>query len=452
MIKNREIVIKKEKVRDLDSRELYSVLISTARGTGYRDESKAYNHLVDRFNKETKFKRFEAVQWFFTNVARALRSSYKGFTVKLKESYWTGNDCGIGAKNVKFVLSHMEENGYIYMLRGSHDYRNEDLSYVSVVRFNQKLIDLFNSNDLQLHVPSSSIDYPIILKDRKTKEVVDIVKTEEVEKMAKEITRYNDSLVGADIRFDGEVVPLLEYQRTFSGDFNSGGRLFAHGGSIQIVPQELRLSSITIDGESVVELDYSANHPRILYELLIQRVPEIAGEVDPSIDPYGCRSDFLNVDLVAVENHKLKFGIKKYDPVRNFMKHAMMRALNCDSFDRAFASLSTEFHKDRLKDEHKKKFVGLIKPDCRLTLSAICDQNKQISSDFFQDKGIWLQHMDSEIALRVIDLMLQNGEVVLCWHDSFQCRASAKDLLMSAMLEAWNDILNGNVFVKVDQK
>ena len=452
MVENDGIVVINEKVRDLDSRELYSILISTARGTGYRNESKAYNHLVEVFNKEMKFKRFEAVQWFFTNVARALRNNYRGFTVKLTNEYWSGNDCGIGIKNVKFVLTYMEDGGYIYLLKGSHDYRNEDLSYVSIVRFNQKLIDMFSETEVRLHIPASSIEYPIIMKDRKTKEVVDIVKTEEVEKMAKEIIRYNDSLVDADIRFDGEVVPLLEYQRTFSGDFNSGGRLFAHGGSIQIVPQELRLSSITIDGEKVVELDYSANHPRILYELLVQRAPEFMGKIDPNIDPYDCRSDFLNVDNLAVENHKLKFNIKKYDPVRNFMKHAMMRALNCDNFDKAFASLSTEFHKDRLKDEHKKKFVGLVKPDCRLTLSAICDQNKPISSDFFQDKGIWLQHMDSEIALRVIDLMLQNGEVVLCWHDSFQCRESAKDLLMSAMLEAWTDILGGNTFVKVDQK
>lgn len=63
-----------------------------------------------------------------------------------------------------------------------------------------------------------------------------------------------------------------------------------------------------------------------------------------------------------------------------------------------------------------------------------------------------MQNLDSEIALRVIDLMLQSGEVVLCWHDSFQCRASAKDLLHSAMVEAWNDVLGSNIFVKVDQK
>lgn len=439
-----------KKVRDLKGRELYSVLISTSRGTPYRNESKAYNHLVDAFNKDTKYKRFEAVQWFFTNVARALRSGNKGFSVKLSKDYWTGNDCGIGAKNVKFIIDYMEKEGYVILLKGSHDYRDEDLSYVSIVRFTQKLIDLFNMHDVELYIPSSAIDYPIVMKDRKTKEIVEVVKTEEVEKMAEEMNRYNESLVGADIRFDGETVPLLEYQRTFSGDFNSGGRLFAHGGSIQVVPQEFRLSAITIEGEPVVELDYSANHPRILYELLGQRIEDL--DVNPSIDPYSCDSEFLNVDRLAVENHKMEYGLVKYDPVRNFMKHAMMRALNCDSFEKALASLSTEFHKDKQKSEHKRKFIGLVKPDCRLTLSAICDQNEKIVGDFFQDKGIWLQHMDSEVALRVIDLMLQSGEVVLCWHDSFQCRESAKDLLMSAMMDAWKDVIGSDVFVKVDKK
>lgn len=48
--------------------------------------------------------------------------------------------------------------------------------------------------------------------------------------------------------------------------------------------------------------------------------------------------------------------------------------------------------------------------------------------------------------------MLQSGEVVLCWHDSFQCRESAGELLHSAMVEAWNDVIGSKEFVKVDQK
>ncbi len=442
-----------DKVRDLRGRELYSVLISTARGKPFRSSSKAYDHLVQDFNRELKYKRFEAVEWFFTNTARALRDGYMGFSMKLQASYWTGNDCGIGIKSINAVLAHMKENDYIYVLKGSHDYRNEHLSYVSVVRFNTKLVELFDKKEIELYIPSSVMGYPIILKDRNTKEMVELEKTEEVEKMAQEMHRYNQSLSGITIKFNGEEVPLLEYHRSFSGDLNKGGRLFAHGGSIQLVPQELRLSAITIDDESVKELDYSANHPRILLEFLSQREPDVLRDIDVSIDPYAVDDSCLLVDNFAVEEHKLRFGISKYNPVRTFMKHAMMRALNCDSHERAVASLSHEIFLDNKKELCDRQYVGLPKKiDNQRVLEDVCRHNSLIEKDFFQDKGIWLQNLDSEIALRVIDLMLQSGEVVLCWHDSFQCRATAKSLLQSAMVEAWKDVLGSNHFVKVDEK
>lgn len=446
-------VVNKEKVRDLEGRDLYSVLISTARGKPFRSPNKIYNHLVIEVNKELKYKKFEAVEWFFTNTARALRDNYMGFSVKLQAKYWTDNDCGISIRAIHSVLDYMKEKDYIYVLKGSHDYRNEDFSYMSIIRFNGKLVDMFDKNELKLHVPSVSMDYPIVMKDRKTKELVELERTEMVERMAEEMKRYNDSLSGVDIRFNGEQIPLLEYQRSFSGALDKGGRLFAHGGSIQVVPQKLRLSAITIDNESVVELDYSANHPRLLIELLYQREPDTLNFISPSVDPYAADTSWLKVDLVAIEEHKLRYGIKKYDPVRGFMKCALMRALNCDSYDKAFASVSHELYKDTRKNIADREYVGLpAQPDSRLALNAICNHNPLIINDFFQDKGIWLQNLDSEIALRVIDLMLQSGEVVLCWHDSFQCRASAKELLHSAMIEAWNDVVGTKLFVKVDQK
>lgn len=437
------------RVRDLEGVELYSVLISTARGIPFRWSSQAYNHLVRSTNKELRFKRFEEVEWFYTNVARALRNGYRGFSVKLGRDYWTGNVCNIGATGVNAVLSHMEDMGFIEILKGSKDYTDPKKSFASIVRFKQKLVDLFDGDVLKLYIPSGFVDYPIVLKDRTSKEVIELIKTEEVEEMAEEISRYNESLAKADIRFGGEVVPLLEYQRTFSGDFKSGGRLFVHGGSIQIVPQSLRLSAITIDGEPVVELDYSANHPRILYEIMSSE----EGEVVPvDIDPYDCDASFLKIDYEKIEEHKKRFGLKWYNPVRNYFKHVMMRALNCESDQKAVASIANEIYNDSKKEEGSRYFVGLIKPDSRLALSAICKKNQPIERLFFQDKGIWLQHLDSEIALRVIDLMLQKGEVVLCWHDSFQCRESARDLLYTAMVEAWGDVLGSDFYVKVDQK
>lgn len=440
------------KIRELDERELYSVLISTTKSKPFRSSSKVYDHLVNDFNKMLKFKRHEALEWFFTNTTRALRDGFSGFSVKLTAAYWSGNDCGIGYVSVKSVIDFMTEEGYVRLLKGSKDYRNEKYSYVSIVRFNQKLLDLLDKDVIELFIPSEGLEYPIILKDRKTKEVVELEKTETVQAMADEMNRYNESLSSVDIRFDGKVVPLLQYQRTFSGDINSGGRLFANGGSIQLVPQALRLSAITIDDESVEEWDYSANHPRILLELLSKEDRSVLHNVSADFDPYDVQADYLNIDHLLLEQHKIEHHLETYNPVRTLMKHAVMRALNCDDFDRAWTSLSRELYLDSKRDKTDKQFVGLIKPDCKLVMNAVCKHNQVISKYFFEDKGIWLQNLDSEIALRVIDLMLQYGEVVLCWHDSFQCRKSAGKLLQSAMKEAWGDVLGTDRFCKIDQK
>lgn len=440
-----------KKVRDLDSREMYSVLISTTKGKPYRSNNKAYDHLVEEFNKALRFKYKEEVEWFFTNTSRAIRDGFSGFSVKLSSSYWTGNECNISYRGVRKILEYMVDNNYIYMLRGSYDYRDPEKSYASIVRFNGKLLALLDKNDLELYVPSTAIDYPIVLKDRRTKEVLVLEKTEEIEKMAKEMDRYNQSISQVTVAFDGVVVPLLEYQRKFNGDFKSGGRLFAHGGSIQLVPQELRLSHITINGEHVQEWDYSANHPRILLEVLNKTVDNL--DVDPvSFDPYSASPKAIVVDQIAVEEHKIKYNLDKYNPVRTLMKHAVMRALNCDDFDKAWSSLSHEVYLDSKKDTAKRQFIGLVKPDCQLVMNAVCEHNQVIVKDFFKDKGIYLQHLDSQIALRVIDLMLQSGEVVLCWHDSFQCRESVGYLLESAMRVAWRDVLGNNLFCKIEKK
>jgi hypothetical protein len=435
------------KIRDLDSRDMYSVLISTTKGTPYRYESKAYNHLVERFNRELKYRKYEAVQWFFTNCGRALRGGHSGFSVKLQPSYWTGNDCGITSRGVKSVLDYMSENGYVEILKGSHDYRQEWLSYVSIVRLSYKLKQLFDLPELHLHIPSDGVGYPIVIKDRDTKQEIPFEINQQVSKMASEVNKYNESLAGVVIKFNNQEVPLLEYRRSFSGDFEHGGRLFAHGGSIQLVPQEYRLSYITIDDEPVAELDYSANHPRILYELMSIEDSSILENVSTDFDPYGCDTSFISIDHNLLESKP-----EKYNPARNFTKHAMMRALNCESFDKAFASLSNELFKDNKRDLKDREFLGLVWPDCRKVLGSICNHNHLISKHFFQDKGIWLQNLDSEIALRVIDLMLQQGEVVLCWHDSFQCRQSAKEMLRSAMYDAWKDVLKSDNYCKVDEK
>ena len=53
-------------------------------------------------------------------------------------------------------------------------------------------------------------------------------------------------------------------------------------------------------------------------------------------------------------------------------------------------------------------------------------------------------NIDSNIAARVVSDMIQEGENLLIYHDSFICRASAEDKLHSIMLNAWKEEVGDN--------
>ncbi len=75
--------------------------------------------------------------------------------------------------------------------------------------------------------------------------------------MVSKMNEYNQSLSAVQIEFMGEPLPLVEYKRSFSGDLFHGGRLFVHGGGIQLLPEEYRLEHITINGEKQTKIENS---------------------------------------------------------------------------------------------------------------------------------------------------------------------------------------------------
>lgn len=440
------------KVREIEGVERYKVLLSTMKGKPFREENKAYNEIVDSFTSKYGEKKYNAIQWFFTNTSKAIRNGYKGFSVRLKASYWTGNICGIGARQVNSVLDTLQEEGYITLLLGNKDIRSDWLSFPSIIRFEEKLLALFDNQEINLYVAEGCLIEPVVMKDRKTKEQLLIERNEEFFKMVAEMNSYNQSLNEVQIEFMGDSLPLLEYKRSFSDNLFQGGRLFVHGGGIQLLPEDYRLEHITINKEKICELDYKANHPYALYSLLFNENPDISELITDSFDPYAADSSFLVVDKMAIAKHKMKYGLKKYDPVRTLYKRALLLSINCADFAQTKRTLGNELYKDGLRDEKDREFLGIDKPDTGKIIQALADHNYLIEKEFYSDKGVWLQRIDSDIALRVIDLMIQNGEVALCYHDSFCARESVEDLLHAAMVQAWKDVLGSDKYCKISKK
>ena len=200
------------RVRDLRPVELYQLLIISTKARPFREENKAYNSLVDSYSKLIGSKSFNAVQWFFSNVSRSLRNGHKGLKVRLRAEYWSGNVAGIGYRKVKEVIEWFEYNDYITVYLGNSDYRAEWKSYPTIVKFNQKLIDLLDMEKVRLFVPEERLKSTLLVKDRSTKEELAFETTEETVKMEAEMVKYNDSFRDVLIEFNGQEVPTLVYQ------------------------------------------------------------------------------------------------------------------------------------------------------------------------------------------------------------------------------------------------
>ena len=440
------------KVRELRPVELYQLLIIATKARPFREENKAYDSLVDSYSEIIGSKSFNAVQWFFSNVSRSLRNGHKGLKVRLRAEYWSGNVAGIGYRKVKEVIEWFEYNDYITVYLGNSDYRAEWKSYPTIVKFNQKLIDLLDMEKVRLFVPEERLKSTLLVKDRSTKEELTFEATEETVKMEAEMVKYNDSFRDVLIEFNGQEVPTLEYKRSFSGDLYKGGRLFAHGGSIQLLPEKFRLEYLTLDKEPVCEIDYKAIHACILYENIALKDENIYRLAKKGFDPYAADSSVVEVDEKAIVKHKIKHDIKKYDPVRNLFKISLMMALNCDSGTKARQSINHELFKDSKLEEADRRYIGLVNPDAESVLDALCDHNELIQDYFYRDYGIVLQNIDSKIALRVIDYLIQEGHTCLAYHDSFAVKESIEPFLEFAMHAAWKDILGENKFCFTERK
>ena len=209
------------------------------KGKPFRESNLSYNSVVDKLTKQYGNRKYNAIQWFFTNTAKAIRNGYAGFSFKMNNNYWSGNVCNIGARQVNSVIDTLEQEGYITVFLGNLDQKSKWLSYPSIIRFEPKLLNLLDNSQITLHVAKGCLEENVIVKDRKTKEQLKIEPSEELDKMVKEVTAYNASLGNAQIEFMGDKLPLVEYKRSFSDSLYKGGRLFVHGGGIQLLPGPL---------------------------------------------------------------------------------------------------------------------------------------------------------------------------------------------------------------------
>ena len=439
--------------------EVHSLSLSCVRSYIFYHESRYYQPVTDALLSHTEGKWEKGVKWFVSNMARAINKGAKGFRVSIHGSAYTGNKLNIGFRGVKALLDFLEQKSYIDIYRGYViEWKVEDGKRIpertmsSCVVLKKRALDMWKTDYIPNLWKTIEDSESIEIKNRETQEQISTKGKNGVKEVRNKVIEYNDSLSGADIKFDGEPIADVEYKRVFLDSMHIAGRIYAQGGGVQLLPQKLRSDLLTIDNEPVVELDYNAIHPNICYQILYSydnfNVKDAMGD---EFSPYDADLSFLEVDQEMVR-HKESLTGKKHNPLRNLAKLAILIGMNSVDKKQAVGGLSNKIKNDHNKSIEDQDFYGIGKISSQFVLDAVQEHNDWISEKFFSDQGVFLQNTDSKIMMEVVDTMIQKGHTILTYHDSAIVKQSAENDLRQAMSDAWKTVLGDATFCKVDKK
>jgi hypothetical protein len=157
-----------------------------------------------------------------------------------------------------------------------------------------------------------------------------------------------------------------------------------------------------LNGSPIVEIDYSAIHPRILYALEDKIPPD---------DPYSFAPPGLDAEHA-----------------RTLSKMAIQMMLNTSSRHGATIALN---------NWQVKEYGEIIHPSKEI-IQGTLRVNSDIQCHFFQgDVGVRLQNIDSAIAMTILEAFIAQGTPILILHDSFMVPKDAKGFLYDTMMSAF---------------
>lgn len=345
----------------------------------------------------------------------------------------------LSIRNVTKITDFLKEKGYIELEPGypkSEQYKAQ----ISKMRATPKLISVLRDHEVEPEmVKRDTSDFElVIMKGKKIKGVRSVLKTPKkpiVKEIRENLRIINDVLSRTHITLymtKGEFRELnrriirkedpyrqaIDFSRKnlyrvfVDGDLNKGGRFY--GGWWQGIPKDAR-HLIRLNRKDIVEADYSAIHPSILYAKEGLEIPE--------------------GDLYKIEG----YPTKQEDPVfRKFVKSMLLMMVNADSRSDVRGALHKAVHRDR-KLILPRCIPSTNSGDLYPLMDSFGRRHEKIRHYFFTDIGKKLQYWDSQIAERVMLQFAKMNRAVLPIHDSFIIHHGLEEELEDAMNKAFFD-------------
>ena len=407
-----------------------------------------------------------------TNTARAIASRADSLKIPKNDHAYKSstNPQGINRRKMYTLLDKMVEQELFVFYKGGFCREDSSIKYASLYAITDKFRAMFNGVEIK-----EVVEYTgevVEIKDRKTGELMNS-KVKGTSNMRAIIRAYNELLSKAVFTIDKVTLPVQQYKRVFSGSLDKGGRWYNVVGGVQIMSPDMR-KKIEIDGVKVVELDFKALHPSMLYEEASQECPDdvafwiqeiMHGKFDPYVD--NGLGNMIFVDFRAIEEYREKWNKPHYDPIRNLIKFGVLVCLNASAGSRhpmgsAALAILHEYNKDKERPEERQKFYGIgssvinehgyqrfyARPVCEYVAAT----NYPIQKHFFTDRGVYLQNKDGAIVEDVIEEMTKRGVVVLSEHDSIICTEEHADEVEKLMREAYKKHMGSDKFCQIERK
>lgn len=345
------------------------------------------------------------------------------------------------------VINQLAAKGYILKLSGSNSFGttrkngggHKQNRFLPTPKLVTDIIEVFGLIEVRLN-KTQTTDFVVVTKKRDTgiygstiKDIIPLAQFNSqdekntIRESKRILNKYNQLLSQTSITLSQGTIPTGYAQRVYRrfcrGSLEYGGRLY--GGFWQTLgnPKGTRTPNrrdILIDGKPTVELDFTAYHINMLY----------AWE---GHEP-------LQDDAYTVAHYP-----------REVVKQCFLISLNLKSGDPKGALAA---YRDKM-DKHPELaqyYPLLLGGGYKEIMEEVKKKHPLISKYLHSDIGVKLQKQDGDIALGVIERMMNLPKFVhslpipiLCIHDSFICPANEAHLLKLCMGRAYENVMGTKI-------
>lgn len=250
-------------------------------------------------------------------------------------------------------------------------------------------------NGVEVRPPAELVE----LRDRNGRKLLDYEDTPFTRDCRNRLATANEVNHRAKITYyDGfERYDVRSYAKAvFVDDFSLYGRLHTSGCRHAQGLSKTERRTIKIDGQPIVELDYSGLQPRMLYA---------AEGIQYGDDPY-----------TAVLNQLPGIYDDGSHPLRRYMKTVLLALLNASSLQQSEKAANFWLYEHPEENRYLRSLgVGRARP----WLEAFQNKHERIAHYFGRDVGLKLMNKDARIALDVVWRFAEQGIPIIPVHDSF---------------------------------